>query len=230
MSKIYLTIAMFLFSLFLFNCNMNNDEKRIESYQKQQHLKIKNNKIKSISIFEYEYTFGEVNKKGELFSITYYDTNGFETERNEHFNENGEATAKYFHTYDSTGKRISTIDELYVNNNEPYTKAIYRYNSLGNISESVDYYMDGDVAWKTIYNYNAKGLLDKVIVDDKIKYEYEYNSSNQLIKSIEYGTFFEKDYTEIWHYKYDKDKVMEALQYDESNEPYKLRKYEYQYY
>jgi YD repeat-containing protein len=229
--KYNLIIKVLFISLFLFSCHSNYKEKQTQlSFQNKQQLKIKTNRIKSISIFEYGYKFGKLNEKGGLFSIINYDTNGCEIERDEYIGKNGIPGVKYFHSYDSTGRRISTIDEIYSNNNEPYTKTIYRYDSLGNISESVDYYMNGNVAWKYSYHYNGKGLLTEITEDNKLEYEFKYDSTDQLIESTDHTSFYYNKYLTIWHYKYKDNKVIEALRYDENNEPYTLRKYEYKYY
>jgi len=221
-------------SIPLTSCNSNNNANKTKehnlSFQDKQRLKIKNDKIKSISITEYGYTFGELNKEGELFSVSYYDTNGCEI-KEEKFFRNGTPAVIYSHTYDSTGRRISTIDKKDIDD-ESYTKTIYRYDSYGNISESVGYYvatgevgsaLNGEVTWKTLYKYNEKGLLERIIVEDETWYEYFYDSSNQLSIFIDY-------FTGTWRYTYKGGKISSALQYDKNSEPYILRIYTYTYY
>lgn len=225
-------VKWFLILTFLYSCSSNNNEiikEKNLSFQKKEQLRIKKNKIKSITIFEYGYKFGKIENEGELYSIQYFDTNGCETETQEVFRDNKVPTVKYFHSYDSLGRRIKTTDELYVNNNEPYTIKNYRYDEKGNISETVDYYMDGDLAWKNVYYYDVNNLLIKITSNNKKLIEFEYDSSKNMIRTTEYKTFFEKDYIEVWNYKYDNDKIFEAIEYDKG-EPYKIRKYSYQYY
>ena len=79
----------------------------------------------------------------------------------------------------------------------------------------------------TIDKKNVSLKISKV--NNEILIEYEDDSSKNMIQTTEYKSFFEKDYIEIWNYKYENDKIVEAIEY-ERGEPYKIRKYNYQYY
>lgn len=161
---------------------------------------------KEIREFIYEATkTGDEIKKGECTAVYKYkyDSNGRILERDEI--KKGECTAAYKYKYDNNGRILERpghrykyddkgrkIEELYVENETPYNKLVFKYDDRGNETEFMQYYLYDNGCEQLIYQSESKydecGMLVEFWFDsidgwtEHHFYRYEYDGTGKMMK------------------------------------------------
>lgn len=125
-----------------------------------------NNKIKSTSIYRYNYPVNKQknddSEKGTKYSSTFFDKSGNILEELK-FNEDGEVDDKIIYTYDESGKLIEmknfyADDELAEHNT-------YERDAKGNIVVSYKHYQDGEKDTIKYFRDADDNLTEKITID-----------------------------------------------------------------
>lgn len=98
------------------------------------------------------------------------------------------------------------IKEEQESGDETYVTATYTYDEAGKLIEKIKYYGDGEIESTSTYSYDESGNLVLIDLDSEesgssMKYIYDYDSENRLIKYKEDRKYWEETTT----YKYDDD-------------------------
>lgn len=178
-------------------------------------LKIKGG-FRNCDIYEYRYTDGVLDSNSKFKSIAaIYNENGKVKEYSKFYSDS--ITYKTFFEYNSFGKRtkklvfnekglITLMDSVIYDNNglvietgeyygdgSPMTyKFSFKYDSLGNRTEQVEYKKDGSFDSKIKYSYNDSGKIIKSCRLDihnlpRWTSYYTYGNDGNLLEKVEYN-------------------------------------------
>jgi len=151
---------MLLRYIFLFAIFVSNKVSYSQDIETKISGIIKDNKIKTLTIFEYDYIDGKVESKGIKSKIDSFSINGqlvLET----FYRNDGSILSTVSYGYDTKGHKTSII-KYSVENSK--TKVVYfqktKFDSKGN--KILEYGFNGVDSFKNVYNYNKYGKLVEV--------------------------------------------------------------------
>lgn len=145
--------------------------------------KISSSGIYSVTTTKYSYKFGKPEKKGTIESIVRYNSNGEKIEEVTYSPIDGTVRTRTTYRYDSRG---NLLEEL-LSKDESTFKTVHRYNTSGKRIETVQYKADGSVEKKTTFVYDDHNLLLETIgyLDDGRVYQrdsYFYDTDGNVIE------------------------------------------------
>ncbi|MBI4947312.1 MAG: hypothetical protein HY840_13040 [Bacteroidetes bacterium] len=171
-----------------------------------------------------------IDSSGKLQSklIFFYDVKKNIASENE-LNSFGKVITKKIFTYNPKNNLTSlTI----VKNDTITSKYSHEYNAMEQKIKTVCYNSDGTINYKTVFNYNAKGMLSEETTYQGTgfsKMSYQYDSKGNMtqgLKTNDRNTILEKI---TYHYN-SKGLLREEIQYNTFDEPQSVTKYYYEFY
>jgi hypothetical protein len=147
----------FLIIAILFNYVVSAHSQTVEVMDKER---LRNNKIKTQTLYEYDYVNGKPERSGVKSRIDSFDTKG-QRILQIHYRENGTILSIMTFKYDFNGNRTeytkSAPDEGKIKLN--YKQSV-RFDSKGN--KVMETGFNGQDSFKNVYNYNKTGKLAEV--------------------------------------------------------------------
>ena len=154
------------------------------------------------------------NNDGTLKNISYKDSEG-----------NIRKVVEY--KYDSDGK---LIEKKTLKDNQETKKIMYVYED--NKIEEIFYKPEGSIEEKYIKTYDGDNMIEEIKMDaDDIivfKASYKYDSNGNKIEKALYGLNGSSIINKIIYQYDDNGNLMKAIEYNKTNEPIKMMKYEFE--